>query len=173
MAPYPQPYIYVCVSVCKCLCVCVWYEDMERGHERLLQHMTWEKGKWPISICDWWWVLHTMSREALHRQIYLFLLLFLKIFIYLPTYLASSGLSWAGRIFTSSFVMVHGLSSCSPRPQSAWAQKLQCSTRASSLGGLWDLSSLSRDWTASFALQGGFLTIGPPGKCPQADLNLS
>ena len=30
----------------------------------------------------------------------------------------------------------------------------------------WDLGSLARDHTLSPALEGGFLTTGPPGKCP-------
>ena len=36
---------------------------------------------------------------------------------------------------------------------------------------MWALSPLTRDWTASLALQGGFFTTGPPVKSPQADLN--
>ena len=31
---------------------------------------------------------------------------------------------------------------------------------------MWDLNFLTRDWTTSPALEGGFLTTGPPGKSP-------
>ena len=46
--------------------------------------------------------------------------------------------------------------------QSAQAQQLWPPGQL--LHSLWDLSSLTRDWTTSLALQGRFLTTGSPGK---------
>ena len=41
-----------------------------------------------------------------------------------------------------------------------------CGVRAELPQGIWDLSSLTRDWTAFTALEGRFLTTGPPGRSP-------
>ena len=47
------------------------------------------------------------------------------------------------------------------RAPGTWARS--CGARAWFPGGTWDLSSSTRDQPASPALEGGFLTTGPPG----------
>ena len=61
-----------------------------------------------------------------------------------------------------------GLGNCSVQALRLWCVCGLQSTQAQLLCGMWDLSSPTRDQTFTTALEGGFLTTGPPGKSPSA-----
>ena len=61
-----------------------------------------------------------------------------------------------------SFRAASGLRCCM---QALCRMDSSCGARAQQLpGGIWDLSSPSRDQTQSPTFEGGFLTPGPPGE---------
>ena len=99
-------------------------------------------------------ISHQCPRFPASVSLFSFLFFFLMLFIYL----ASSGL------------VAHGPFHCGlqaqwlPSAGSRVCRLSSCGTRAELLHSMWDLSSLTRDWTSVPCIASRFLTTGPPGK---------
>ena len=64
------------------------------------------------------------------------------------------------------FAAARGLLSGCGAPSLVLDVSVVGAAQASLLPDMWDISSLTRDWATPPALEGGFLTTGPPQKSP-------